>query len=236
MKRLAAALFAAALVLVGPGSSRAAEPAHTTFSPAPPGTIVQNQLAYLAGDGMHSQWRTVLSRKLLGRSGGTAYYQYYLSIYAIDGNVYHLRYQSPTEKIPFDTVTKPQGAPRWFPLQDAKIVGAGEFMGPGAQQVVVQSHATGADCGSARVDVFFFDAAMHRIMTTLSVENPCDLQATIVHEKGGVDALRLTGPYYAKNAAMCCPTKAKASALLRFVNGKGVWKETPRYFTILKTP
>ncbi|HZV76253.1 MAG TPA: hypothetical protein VFF63_00685, partial [Candidatus Babeliales bacterium] len=126
-------------------------------------------------------------------------------------------------------VTKASGAALWFPVQDAKIAGAGEFMGAGAQQLVVQSHEAAADCGTARVDVFFFDAAMQMVMTTLSVENGCDLSASVLRGSGG-DALRLSGPYYAANAPLCCPTKASANAILKFHNGN--WSEQPSYFKI----
>lgn len=236
MKRFGAALIVAvALAFVGV-FARAAEPAHTTFAPAPPGIVMQNELGYLAGDAMHSQWRTVLSRKIVGASHGRTFYQYYLSIYAIDGDVYELKYQSPRDGGPFSVVSKAHGAAMWFPVQDGKIVGVGSFMGPGADQVVVQSHEMAADCGSARVDVFYSDAAMHgMIMPTLTVKNGCDLQAKILHHDGA-DALQLTGPYYAKDAALCCPTKPKASSTLHFVNGKGVWSQTPSYFTISKSP
>ena len=123
----------------------------------------------------------------------------------------------------------------WFPAQSAKIVGAGTFMGPGAQQIVVESQAVGADCGTAHVDVLYYDASMHMIMTTLSVENPCGLDAKIVRGKNG-DELQLTGPYYAKDAPLYKPTKPHATATLHFVNGKGVWAQTPAYFKIVTTP
>ena len=125
------------------GSARAGEPPHYTFVPQPPGTIVQSQLVYLAGEAMHSQWRAVLSKKLLGTGNGTSFYQWFLSFYAIDDTVYRLKYRSPNSTKPFARVTKAQGAPLWFPVQAAKIAGTGELMGPGAQQLVVQSHETG---------------------------------------------------------------------------------------------
>ncbi|HEY6485143.1 MAG TPA: hypothetical protein VIX83_02025 [Candidatus Cybelea sp.] len=212
-------------------SAFAAEPPHYTFSPSPPGTIVQSRLVYLAGEGMHGQWRAVLSKKLLGSGNGTAFYQWYLSFYAIDGTVYRLKYQSPNERAPFGRVTKANGAPMWFPLQDAKIAGTGEFMGAGSQQLVVQSHETGADCGMARVDVFYFGSAMQAVMTTLSVWNPCDLSASVIHGAHG-DSLQLTGPFYSANAPLCCPTKPKAIATLHFSNGS--WTEQPHYFQIMK--
>lgn len=212
-------------------SGRAAEPPHYTFSPEPPGTNVQSRLVYLAGEGMHSQWRAVLSKKLLGSGNATPFYQWFLSFYAIDGTVYRLKYRSPDAPVPFGRVTKAHGASLWVPVQDARIVGTGEFMGPGAQQLVVQSHEAAADCGTARVDLFFFDAAMETVMTTLSAQNPCNLSASVIHELHG-DSLQLTGPYYAPKAPLCCPTKEPATAMLQFNNG--TWYEEPPYFKILK--
>jgi hypothetical protein len=193
---------------------------------------VQSRLVYLAGEPMHGQWRAVLSKKFAGSANGTTFYQWYLSIYAIDGTVYRLKYRSPASAIPFDRVEKARGAALWLPVQEAKIVGTGEFMGPGSQQLVIQSHQAGADCGTARVDVFFFDAAMQTVMTTLSVENGCELTAAVNHGSDG-DSLQLVGPYYAAKAPLCCPTKSKATALLRFHNG--TWTEQPQYFKIVKT-
>jgi hypothetical protein len=212
-------------------SARAAEPRHYTFSPQPPGTIVQSQLVYLAGEAMHSQWRGVLSKKLLGSGNGTSFYQWFLSFYAIEGAVYRLKYRSPDASVPFGHVTKAQGAALWFPVQDAKIVGTGEFMGSGAQELVVQSHETGADCGMARVDVFFYGSAMQMVMTTLSVQNSCELSASVTHGAHG-DVLQLSGPYYAASAPLCCPTKPRVTSTLHFNNG--TWTERPPYFKILK--
>jgi hypothetical protein len=212
-------------------SASAEEPPHYTFSPQAPGTVVQNQLIYLAGEAMHSQWRALLSKKLLGSGNGTSFYQWFLSIYAIDGTVYRLKYRSPDAPVPFGHVTKAHGASLWFPVQDAKIAGTGELMGPGAQELVVQSHESAADCGMARVDVFFYGSAMQAVMTTLSVANPCDLSAKVIHADHG-DVLQLTGPYYAANAPLCCPTKPRVTAFFHFNNGS--WSEQPQYFKILK--
>ena len=224
-----AILAVAARCLVADG----AEPPRYTFSPQPPGVTVQSKLVYLAGEAMHGQWRAVLSKEFLGSGSGKRFYQWYLSIYSIDGAVYRLKYRSPSAAIPFARVAKASGAALWFPVQDASIAGTGEFMGAGAQQLVVQSHQSAADCGTARVDVFFFDAAMQTIMTTLSVENGCALSAGIVRGSGG-DALALSGPYYAANAPSCCPTKPRATAILRFHNGD--WSERPQYFKIVTQP
>jgi hypothetical protein len=159
------------------------------------------------------------------------FYQWFLSFYANDGAVYRLKYRSPNAAVPFSHVTKAHGASMWFPVQDAKIVGTGALMGSGAQQLVVQSHEAAADCGTARVDVFFYGSAMQAVMTTLSVENSCELSASLIHGAHG-DVLQLTGPYYATNAPLCCPTKPKVTATLRFSNGS--WIERPHYFKILK--
>lgn len=212
-------------------SVRAAEPTHYTFSPQPPGTVVQSQLVYLAGEAMHSQWRALLSKELLGSGNGTRFYQWFLSFYAIDDTTYRLKYRSPASPVPFSRVTKAHGASFWFPVQDAKIVGTGEFMGSGAQQLVVQSHEAAADCGTSRVDVFFYGSAMQSVMTTLSVQNSCGLSASVIHGSDR-DLLQLTGPYYAANAPLCCPTKQQAKATFRFSNG--TWSEQPHYFKILK--
>ena len=212
----------------------AEEPPHVTYSPVPPGTVVQNQLVYLAGETMHAQWRAVLSKKPVGHNASQTFYQWYLSIYAIDGATYHLKYQSPQDGIPFSRVTQAHGAAMWFPVADASIAGVGELMGPGAQQLVLVSHEAAADCGSSRVDVFFQDAAMQMIMPTLSVRNPCSLSARVIHDAHGT-ALAISGPYYAPNAALCCPTKNHVTAIFRMVANKG-WVQTPKYFEVLKTP
>lgn len=232
MNRFRVGILIAALGAALTAFAFADEPRNYTFDPRPPGTIVANQVVYLAGEAMHSQWRAVLSKAPVGHDGSRTFAQWYLSIYAIDGTVYHLKYQSPRNGAPFTKVEKAHGASLWFPVADATIAGSGEFMGAGIQQLVVVSHEVGADCGSARVDVFFDDAAMKMIMPTLSVENGCSLSAAVVHGAHG-DALAVTGPYYSANAALCCPTKNKATAIFRFHNG--TWTQTPRYFKVLPT-
>jgi hypothetical protein len=234
MHRLSIATLTIATVFALAAAAFADEPRNFTYRPQPPGAIVQSQVFYPAGEAMHSQWRAVLSRKALGNDGkSTTYYQWYLSIYAIDGTVYHLKYQSPKNPIPFDTVQRATGANLWFPIQDASIAGVGELMGPGAQQVVITSHQMAADCGSGRVDVLFQDAAMQMIMPTLSVENGCELSAKVIHDAQGY-AVSITGPYYGPKAPLCCPTTAKATAIFRFTS-KG-WIQKPKYFEVLKTP
>jgi len=221
----------AVLFMLAAVPAYAEEPPHPTFDPAPPGQVVQSQLVYLAGEAMHNQWRGVLSKKRVATSGGAAVYQWYLSLYAIDGTVYHLKYRSPAQPHPFDAVAKAEGSDHWFPWQHARIVGASELMGPGAQELVVESQSIGADCGLARVDVFFFDAALQTVMTTPGIQNYCGLQAAIVHGAQG-DALAVTGPLYGPKTPLCCPLKPKATAILRFHNG--TWEQSPRAtFTVV---
>ncbi|HTU69498.1 MAG TPA: hypothetical protein VMF11_04180 [Candidatus Baltobacteraceae bacterium] len=233
MKRFRFTSLLVAALFVVCANAIAAEPPNYTYSPRPPGTIVQSKVVYLGGEAMHSQWRAVLSKKPVGTNGKESFYQWYLSIYAIDATVYRLKYQSPKNPVPFRAVEKAHGANLWFPVADGSIAGAGELMGPGAQQVVIVSHQMAADCGMARVDVFFAGAAMNAVMPTLSIENPCDLSAKIVKDAQGT-ALAVTGPYYGPDAPMCCPTKPKATAIFRMTS-KG-WTQTPRYFKVTPTP
>lgn len=228
MRRLHLLLAAAVLVAFGALPTAAAEPASTTFSPAPPGTVVQNQLVYLAGEAMHAQWRAVTSKRVVGQSGNQTFYQWYLSIYAIDGATYHLKYQSPKNGGPLASVTKAKGAPLWMPVGSITIVGAAELTQPGLQQLVVQSQQMAADCGSAAVTVFTTVAG--KVVPAVSATNGCDLSAAITKTSSGY-AVTLRGPYYAPKAAMCCPTIPKATAVLRYHNGK--WSESPNYFPLV---
>ena len=175
-------------------------------------------------------WHADLEKTAVGHNAATTFYQWSLSIRDPRGRVV---YDSPKDGAPFARVEKAQGADLWFPVAQASMPGAARFMGGDAQQLVVVDREAAADCGSARVDVFFYDAAMQTIMPTLSVTNSCDLSAAIVHEKGG-DALAVSGPYYSAKAALCCPTKNHVTAIFRFHNGR--WSQTPRYFTVKQLP
>lgn len=222
---------AMAIALLSVVRAVAEEPEHYTFSPAPPGTVVQDRLVYLSGEAMHSQWRAVASKKLAGAANGTSYYQWYLSIYSIDETTYRRKYESPANGGPLSTVEKaPGGSSMWYPLQTMQIVGSAELVKSGVQQLVVQSHETGADCGSAIVSVFTVDAK-GAVVPAVSLRNGCELTATIAHGHGAVrDSILLRGPYYSATAPMCCPTKPKATAVLSYRNGK--WVEIPRYYAL----
>ena len=201
------------------------------FDVAPPGQIVQKTVAYLTGDGMHSKWYVISSRKLVGKNmGKTPVYQWYLSFYSPDGDDGgKLAYQLPNQSHELlSQVTKAHGAPMYYPMQDLKIVGAAEFEQTGVQDVVVWDHQAGADCGTADVTVFGADAH-GRVQQRVHVENGCSLDASIV-KRGALSSVRLTGPYYGTNAPLCCPTKPNAIALLAFRNGD--WSMSPKYFII----
>jgi hypothetical protein len=227
----AACLVAATLTLalVPLRSVLAEEPPNPTYAPPAPGTVAQNQLVYLAGQAMHSQWRAVASKKTVGHSGKIVFYQWYLSIYAINNTTYQLKYQSPKNGGPLSTVTQGHGGGMWFPYQDLKIVGVGQFIQPSVENLVVWSHETGADCGGATVTVFASSNAANKVVRSATVTNPCDLKATIVHGSSS-DSIKLTGPYYSASAALCCPTKPNASAMLRYSSGK--WVMTPKLFAL----
>jgi len=230
MKHLRSTALIAVVILALAAGASAAEPPNYTFSPQPPGTIVQSQLVYLAGQAMSSQWRGVISKQLVGTSAGMSFYQWYVSIYQIDGSTYKLRYQSPTNGGPFDKVEKTNDATMWFPSQSGSIVGSAQLTGPGIEQLVVATHQIGADCGSADLTVFGYDPKTSKVVPAVTLQNGCDLSAKIVRAADDTYTLQLTGPYYGPHAAMCCPTKAKATATLKYANGK--WVETPNYFTL----
>jgi hypothetical protein len=221
------ALFAFVFLMIPAGAE---EPPNPVFSPVPPGTVAQSQLVYLAGEAMHGQWRAVASKKMVGSGNGMNFYQWYLSIYAIDGSTYRLKYQSPANGGPLEKVTQASGgAKMWYPIQELRVAGVGEFVQAGVQQVVVQSHEAGADCGGAIVSVFAANAN-GSVVPAVSVRNGCELKATITHSKSSTarDAIVLSGPFYNSTAPLCCPTKAKAAAVLSYRNGK--WIETPNYY------
>ncbi|MBV8490749.1 MAG: hypothetical protein JO199_09505 [Candidatus Eremiobacteraeota bacterium] len=209
----------------------AGEPANYTLSPGPPGTIVENQVVYLTGEAMHGQWRAVVSKKAVGHGGGNTFYQWYLSIYAIDDTTYRLKYRSPGNGGPLSKVEQVSGGDKmWFPIGDLHIVGAAELVQPGVQQLVVESHEMAADCGGATVSIFSASPG-GQIVPAAVATNGCRLKASIVHGTGNVlDTLQLTGPFYAPNAALCCPTKADATAKLSYANG--AWVEAPKYYPL----
>lgn len=199
---------------------------------SPPGTTMQRVTAYLSGEGMNSAWHVVSSRKQIGTQDGTPVYQWYVSFYAPSADGLKLAYRLPdNDNALLAKVEKASGAQAYFPHADVRIAGAGEFEQSGVQDVVVQIHQIGADCGMSDVVVFGAGANM-RVVPRVNVQNPCDLQASIVKD-GSMSAVRLTGPYYARDSALCCPTKRQVTSLLSFA--KGSWRVQPRYFAMQAT-
>lgn len=229
MKRL---LFLAILLFAAdPAGTRAAAASH--YDRRPPGQVVQDVTAYLSGEGMNSAWHVVASRTVAGKDmGKTPVYQWYLSFYAPAPNGLKLVYQLPnasTFLVP--KVTKAHGAEMYYPMSQLEIVGTGEFEQSGVQDVVVQSSAAAADCGLATVAVFGSKNTNGALTVEprVAITNACALQATIV-KNGALRAVQLNGPYYSAKAALCCPTKPKATAKLAYAGGK--WSVSPQYFMI----
>ena len=223
------ALVAALLLVVPAGAQEPSATPHYLFEPAPPGTIMQAQFVDLAGEVMHGQWQAVLSRKQVGNENGQSFYQWYLTIYAVSGSVFRVRYQSPGNGGPLSRVKRAAGSSKmWFPVQSVRIVGVAELMQSGVQQLVVESHEMSADCGASTVTAFMSNGKGN-VVPAVAVRNGCALKATIARGNGNLrDAIVLSGPYYNKTAPMCCPTKARASAVLTYRNN--AWTQTPNYY------
>ena len=230
MKRI---LYALAVFALSAAAAGAAPAPHPHYNVAPPGTVVQDTVAYLTGEAMNSAWHVVASRKMVGKQMGDPVYQYYLSFYApaADG-ASNLVYQVPNKSSDWlEKVTKAPSADLYFPHQNLQIVGAGELEQQTVQDVVILSHQAGADCGSA--DLTVFGADTHgKVQQRVHIQNGCDLRAKIV-KKGQLQAVQLSGPYYGPKAPMCCPTKPHATAMLTYGNGK--WSVKPNYFAIMKS-
>ena len=217
--------FAAAL------TATAAAQLYPKFVPAVPGTVAQNVAVYLSGEGMSSRWQAITSKKLAGTAGGTEpVYQWWLSVYSPpqESGSAKLAFRTPGDSDVLATVEKAHGASYYFPHQDISIVGGAELERPQVQDLVTDSHQVGADCGGATVAIIGADQKMH-VTVRARVDNPCDLDATIVRD-GAMQAVRLTGPYYTKNTPLCCPAKSKVTAILRYRRGK--WIMTPAYFPL----
>lgn len=206
----------------------AAAPAHASeeLVPSPPGNVVRIKNVAFNGGGPNERWRAVVSKKLVGSGYGRDFYQWYLSIYALRRGAYRLRYESPGNGGPLSRVAQANGAKMWFPTQDVDLVGAAALMRGTSQQLVVTSHETGADCGGAAVTILGTKPG-GTVGPLLTVENPCDLDAKIGTDGASIE---LIGPYYGSKAPLCCPTKPRVTALLRYRDGR--WIESPKYFKI----
>jgi hypothetical protein len=234
-RSLRIAFASIALCLVNPSLARAVP----TFDHAPPGTITKQLTVYLSGEAMNSKYVAVASRALLVAAKGDApaQYQPYLTIYAqnnaTQASQYTRIYQSPgaNDRLHIlEKATKSGDSPMYFPVQEVALVGVAELTRPTVQQLVVSTHATGADCGGATIYALGMNGTTLGVQ--LKVTNPCDLSARVVPAKApnGLASLTLVGPYYNATAALCCPTKPRAQSTLRWTGG--AWKMTPRYFTL----
>jgi len=217
------------LVLLAACSSVGAK---SMYNNPPPGTVVQDVVTYLSGEGMSSRWHVVSSRVPVGRQNGKEIaYQWYLSVYAPAANGWNLKYRSPGNGTLLSKVTKAHGAQLYFPMQSVKIVGGAELEQPAVQDAVVQIHESAADCGAATVAVLGATGRSMAVGPRVTVTNGCDLQASIV-KYGQMQAVQLSGPYYGPKAPMCCPTKPKAKAKLTYSGSIRGWSVTPNYYTI----
>lgn len=206
--------------------------AKSMYNNPPPGAVVQDVVTYLSGEGMSSRWHIVSSRVAVGRQNGKEIaYQWYLSVYAPAANGWDLKWRSPGNSTLLSKVTKANGAQLYFPMQSVKIVGGAELEQPAVQDAVVQIHESAADCGGSTVAVLGATGRSMKVGPRVTVTNGCDLQASIV-KYGQMQAVQLTGPYYGPKAAMCCPTKPKASAKLTYSGSIRGWSVTPNYYTI----
>jgi hypothetical protein len=230
MMRPAAALVCASLAFV-PLAARAQ--GDLPFDVRPPGNVVQKVAASL-GLAQKASFVAVVSRVSL-RSGSrstTPTYQPYFTLYRAAAGDKLLRrvYQSPSGNDPLKLVPQMQSIPNapgvWMPGSvDVRVIGSGQLMQPGTSQLVIRVYSAAADCGSATVHVLAFgDQRLHDVV---GAQNYCSLEAAL--QPPGI---ALTGPYYDRNAALCCPTKNKATALLRYDRRSGKWLIAPQYFRL----
>jgi len=197
-----------------------------SFVPAPPGNVVRAESVAFNGSNPGDRWEAITSKEQVGSGNGRRFYQWYLSIYQLRRGAYRLRYESPKNGGPLTRVRQANGANVWFPVQEASIVGAAALTRKRVQLLVVQSHEMAADCGSATVTIFGAKPG-GTVGPLATVTNSCELSARIPADGA---SLELSGPYYAPNAALCCPTKPHATAVLRYVDGK--WVASPNYFKV----
>lgn len=223
MRRIATAAFV--MLLSGAAASAQVTP-KAGLMPPPPGNVVQSQNVAFNGESAANQWPAIVSKERVGSGSGRDFYQWYLSIYALQRGAYRLRYQSPRNGGPLARVTQANGAKMWFPVAQARIVGTASLMHPGVRQLVVASHEMSADCGSAAVTIFATKPG-GSVGAVAGVNNPCELSAKIGADGTSVE---LTGPYYKPDAPLCCPTQARATAVLRYRDGK--WTVSPNFFKI----
>ena len=195
-----------------------------SLRPTPPGQIVQQMTAYLAGEAMNSRYQLVTSRIRVSNAN----WQWFLTIYRQRGDGFSQVYQSPSRSDALNLVPLAQrvgGTMTYLPTMNVRLIGKGEFMSAGRQEAVILVHQAGADCGSTAVSILRTDPMHGTVRLAAQVSNPCDLAATIQGH-----SIVLSGPYYNATAALCCPTQAHARAILAY--GSGRWTLHPAYFKL----
>ena len=175
-------------------------------------------------------WPVRVTTEILGRDGSRAFEQWRIEVdrpKALGGGS---AYRSPGTDALLDRVEKAHGANLWFPNQEAQLLGVGRFLPGRRRQLLVRVYQSAADCGSVTVALLGLRGKGWNVGRLVSIENACSLDVKIERRAGG-DELLLAGPYYAENAALCCPTKARAEARLFYRNGR--WIERPQLFRVL---
>lgn len=175
-------------------------------------------------------WLVRVTTESLGRDASRTFEQWRIEVdrpRVLGGGV---AYQSPGTDTLLDRVEKANGANLWFPNQEVQLLGVGRFLPGARRQLLVRVYQSGADCGSATIALLGLNGRGRSIGRLASVENACSLDVTIARSARG-DELILTGPYYAANAALCCPTKPHAAARLLYRGGR--WIERPQLFKLV---
>ncbi len=205
--------------------------AHAVGSAAgtPVRRVVATRNVDFAGPG-EAPWPVSVTTELLGRDGSRSFEQWRIEVArpkALGGGI---AYRSPGTDALLDRVEKAHGANLWFPNQEAQLLGVGRFLPGQRRQLLVRVYQSAADCGSATVALLGLSGKRWNVGRLVSIENACSLDVRIVQRTGG-DELLLSGPYYAANAALCCPTKAHAAARLSYRDGR--WLERPQLFRLV---
>ena len=196
---------------------------------APAGRVVATRSVDFAGPG-HAPWVVRVTTEALGRDASRTFEQWRIEVErpkALGGGI---AYQTPGADALLDRVEKAHGANLWFPNQEAQLLGVGRFLPGARRQLLVRVYQSGADCGSATIALLGLRGKGSSIGRLVSVENACSLDVKIARNARG-DELILSGPYYAANAALCCPTKPHAEARLLYRGGH--WIERPELFKLV---
>uniref|UniRef100_E6PF99 Uncharacterized protein n=1 Tax=mine drainage metagenome TaxID=410659 RepID=E6PF99_9ZZZZ len=178
----------------------------------------------------HAPWLVRVTTEALGRDASRTFEQWRIEVdrpKTLGGGI---AYQTPGTDMLLDRVEKANGANLWFPNQEAQLLGAGRFLPGVRRQLLVRIYQSGADCGSATIALLGLRGKGSSIGRLVSVENACSLDVQIARSARG-DELILSGPYYAANAALCCPTKLHAEARLLYRGGH--WIERPQLFKLV---